>query len=257
MQKENLHSGHRARMREKLLYHGEDIFDTYELLEMLLYTVIPLADTNPMAKRLLQRFGSLDGVLSASKEELAKVDGVGERCADFLCTVGDIINLAVVAPLAATKYEFSDYSRLLEYSLHFFEQHGEVNIVTLLLDGRLKLIRAVRFEGDMLASGGVKLESFLDAAMSSPAQHIVFILHHKYGALYPTEGEFASLKLLRLRLLEVGVNMLDTLIVGGGKVISVDRLIGGAKTLFSSTTREYQSFLSGKERREAEDNEGK
>jgi DNA repair protein RadC len=53
-------------MRRKFFDYGDEIFDTYELLEMLLYTVIPVTDTNPLAKRLLAVFGGLDGVLSAT-----------------------------------------------------------------------------------------------------------------------------------------------------------------------------------------------
>ena len=55
----DIHKGHRARMRSKLESYGPRIFDTYELLEMLLYYVIPYRDTNPIAKRLLAAFGSL------------------------------------------------------------------------------------------------------------------------------------------------------------------------------------------------------
>ena len=85
---EKMHSGHRSRMREKFLTHGARIFDTYELLEMLLYYTIPYKDTNPIAKRLLMEFGSLEGVLTASPEELARVSGIGERAAELLATVG-------------------------------------------------------------------------------------------------------------------------------------------------------------------------
>ena len=46
-----IHLGHRQRMKDKLSNHGARIFDTYELLEMLLYNVIPYKDTNPIAKR--------------------------------------------------------------------------------------------------------------------------------------------------------------------------------------------------------------
>ena len=67
---ELVHRGHRKRMRRKFSDFGDIVFDTYELLEMLLYYTVPVRDTNPLAKRLLVEFGSLDGVLSASKENL-------------------------------------------------------------------------------------------------------------------------------------------------------------------------------------------
>ena len=81
---ELIHKGHRQRMRRKFADFGAIVFDTYELLEMLLYYTVPVRDTNPIAKMLLQRFGSLDGVLSASHEELREVDGVGEKTAEFI-----------------------------------------------------------------------------------------------------------------------------------------------------------------------------
>ena len=66
MAAESVHKGHRSRMKEKLLTFGERIFHTYELLEMLLYYVIPYRDTNPISKALLKRFSGIDGVLSAN-----------------------------------------------------------------------------------------------------------------------------------------------------------------------------------------------
>ena len=52
---DGIHKGHRQRMRAKLKAHGARVFDTYELLEMLLYYVVPYKDTNPIAKRLTDK----------------------------------------------------------------------------------------------------------------------------------------------------------------------------------------------------------
>ena len=58
----SVHQGHRARQRKKLLENGPRAFADHELLEMLLYYAIPRRDTNELAHRLLERFGSLQGV---------------------------------------------------------------------------------------------------------------------------------------------------------------------------------------------------
>ena len=87
---EKMHGGHRARMRKKLLKHGPDIFDTYELLEMLLYYSIPYKDTNPVSKRLLMELSDLDGVLSASPERLVEINGIGERTAELIASVDSV-----------------------------------------------------------------------------------------------------------------------------------------------------------------------
>ena len=86
----SVHQGHRARQRKKLLENGPRAFADHELLEMLLYYAIPRRDTNELAHRLLERFGSLQGVFSAPVEELSTVEGVGENAAVLLNLVPQI-----------------------------------------------------------------------------------------------------------------------------------------------------------------------
>ena len=73
-----LHDGHRQRKKEQFLSHGLDAFADHEALELLLFYAVPRKDTNPIAHALLDRFGSLEQVLSAPAEELAKVPGLGD-----------------------------------------------------------------------------------------------------------------------------------------------------------------------------------
>ena len=69
--------GHRDRLRERFATSGSgDAFADYELLELLLFRVIPRADTKPIAKALLARFGSLSEVLGAPAARLQEVSGV-------------------------------------------------------------------------------------------------------------------------------------------------------------------------------------
>lgn len=74
-----MHNGHRKRMREKMLAGGE--FPPHELLEVLLGFAIPRINTNELAHRLLEHFGSLDDVLEAPYEELMEIHGMGEHSA--------------------------------------------------------------------------------------------------------------------------------------------------------------------------------
>ena len=74
---ENIHQGHREKMRQRFLKSGLEGFADHEALELLLYYAIPRRDTNPIAHRLMERYGSLTAVLSAPAEDLKKVEGIG------------------------------------------------------------------------------------------------------------------------------------------------------------------------------------
>ena len=69
----NIHEGHRKRLRESYIKsNGSDALRDHQLLELLLFYAIPRRDVNPLAHRLVNRFGSLRGVLEASFSELAE-----------------------------------------------------------------------------------------------------------------------------------------------------------------------------------------
>ena len=86
----NQHEGHRSRLKETCIENGIDSMNDINALELLLFFAIPRADTNPLAHKLLDRFGSLDGVFKASREELMEVDGIGENAALLLTLVSGI-----------------------------------------------------------------------------------------------------------------------------------------------------------------------
>ena len=85
----NIHKNHRKRLRERFEREGADSFELHELLELFLFDAIPRVNTNPIAHRLLDRFGDLDGVFSASKEELMSVKGIGERAAEYIINASE------------------------------------------------------------------------------------------------------------------------------------------------------------------------
>ena len=85
---ENVHEGHRARIRASYRERGLDGMADHEVLELLLTYVIPRRDVNPIAHRLISVFGSLSNVMNAAPQELMRVDGIGEQAALPVVTDG-------------------------------------------------------------------------------------------------------------------------------------------------------------------------
>ena len=209
----DIHKGHRSRMRAKLESYGPRIFDTYELLEMLLYYVIPYRDTNPIAKRLLSAFGSLDGVFSAPIEELSKVDGIGDRCAEFLSLVGK-----TVAEDAALKSRrpvriFDNYHETGKFLVSYFEENDS-SICMMMLDSGMRLIGVENIPGENFSSAAVKPRHFVGAALTSGAS-VAIIAHKRHSLLYFSEGSLATDKLIRSELAKIGITVAEHYVISG------------------------------------------
>lgn len=81
---ENVHKGHRERMRQRFLVEGAKGFADHELLELLLYYAVPRGDVNPLAHRMLVEFGTLSMLLSADPADISRRCGVKESTAVLL-----------------------------------------------------------------------------------------------------------------------------------------------------------------------------
>nr|WP_241635951.1 DNA repair protein RadC [Fusobacterium gastrosuis] len=84
------HFGHRKRIREKYLKSSIELFQDYEILELLLTYVIPRKDTKIEAKNLIKKFGTIENVLKAKEEELLKIEGIGKSTISFLKLMGEL-----------------------------------------------------------------------------------------------------------------------------------------------------------------------
>lgn len=85
---EHTHDGHRKRMRERILANGAESLQPHELVEFLLFYAIARHNVNPLAHQLLDHFGTLQRLFSASPEELMQVNGVNAHTAEFLTCIG-------------------------------------------------------------------------------------------------------------------------------------------------------------------------
>ena len=214
-----IHKGHRARMRRKLELHGARTFDTYELLEMLLYHVIPYKDTNPVSKNLLSRFGSLDGVFLAEREELLTVDGIGEAAADLILSVGALVNEAPLAESMTSPLD--NYEAVGELFVRHFEGVKEPTVTMLVLGNNMNFIGMKDLYTLDYSSGAVRPERFIEYAISNRASIAITAHLHPYGPNFPTTGDVATNNLIADALADASVTLAEHYVVSGPKFVGI------------------------------------
>ncbi len=105
---------HRKRLRARFMDAGADALADYELLELVLFLAIPRRDVKPIAKRLIDTFGSFAEVISAAPARLREVDGIGETAAVALKTVQASAQRLARGPVG-DRPTIGSWDRLVEY----------------------------------------------------------------------------------------------------------------------------------------------
>lgn len=218
--KKNPHAGHRQRKKAQFLSGGLDSFASHEALELLLYYALPRVDTNEIAHRLLERFGSLNAVFSAPVEELTRVEGVGENAALLLRLVPQLYRRSLTE-LDRPGRAIGSY----EEAGHFLQKYfwGERNevVMELCLDGKQRLLACHR-----LGEGGVSASSFnvRDAvrhALADNAMYVYLAHNHPSGVAVASDLDRAATRSVQTSLRAVGVKLLDHIILAENDFISM------------------------------------
>ncbi len=131
--------GHRERLRNRFREGGDAALADYELLELLLFRLIPRRDTKPVAKALLDRFKTLGGVLGAPAPLLQEVDGIGEAVALDLKLVAALSRRMLKSEITG-KQVLGSWSSVIDYCHSAMAHEPREQFRILFLDKRNTLI---------------------------------------------------------------------------------------------------------------------
>lgn len=213
---ENLHEGHRKRLREKFKKSANS-FNEHEILELLLGYAIARKDTNELAHVLIKTFGSLDGVLSASVESLMKVKGVGEHTATLLSVTGYASSLKKHKTVAKT---LSNIDAVKSFTISLFENLDHEVMYMVYLDGNKKVLGYSTVDSGKVNRVDIDFDVF-SAGISTYKPKCVIIAHNhfaKYPA--PSEQDDKATALIYAFLNFHKISLLDHVIVSGNETYS-------------------------------------
>lgn len=206
----NLGEGHRERIRKKYKKSGLEGFNDYEVLELLLTYSIARKDVKPIAKELIEKFGTMEEITKSDINSLLEVDGIGEGSAVFLKLIGDI-----ALTLYREKLEDKDILTIKSKNSLLSYLRGEIGyspreeFKILFLDSSNKLIASETLFYGTIDKSAIYPREIVERVIKNRAKSVIFAHNHPSGNISPSKKDieltqymYDSLKLLEIRLLD-------------------------------------------------------
>jgi DNA repair protein RadC len=205
--------GHRDRLRKRFSEAGAAALSDYELLELLLFRVLPRRDTKPIAKILLETFGSLAEVLAAPEARLRKIDGFGDA------SIADLKVMHAVASRmlrGAVKKRpvLSSWSTVLDYcrTAQAFADREEFRV--LFLDKRNQLIADEVQQIGTVDHTPVYPREVVKRGLELSATAIILVHNHPSGDPTPSRADIQMTQQIIAVAKPLGISVHDHIIVG-------------------------------------------
>ncbi|MEM7300469.1 MAG: DNA repair protein RadC [Pseudomonadota bacterium] len=215
--------GHRERLRQRFCDAGHEAMADYELLELLLFRLIPRRDTKPIAKALIAKFGSLAQVLGAPEHLLCEVDGIGKKIAT------DIKVIAATAGRMAKgevkkRPVLGSWSAVIEYchAVMAFEQVEHFRV--LFLDKKNALILDEVQQTGTVDHTPVYPREVVRRALELSSTAIILVHNHPSGDPTPSRADIEMTKTIVDTAKPMGITVHDHIIVGRDGHVSMKGL---------------------------------
>lgn len=216
------YTGHRDRLRERFLAAPDSLPD-YELLELLLFMAIPRRDVKPIAKNLIARFGTLNGVLSASPQELQGVDGISEITATAIKIIR-AAGLRLLKQDVEGRPVLKSWQRLLDYLQAAMANEKREHFRLLFLNKKNELIAdEVQNSGTVDHTQAYPRE-IMKRALELGATALILVHNHPSGDPTPSQPDIALTNQILAAAAPFSIVVHDHLIVSRNGVTSFKSL---------------------------------
>jgi DNA repair protein RadC len=212
-------SGHRARLRSRLLTAGDIALADHELIEMVLFLAVPRRDTKPVARALIGRFGSFAAAISASPAQLIEVPGLGDAGVAALKTVQ-----AAAQRLTRSEVLYrpilSNWERLMEYLQSILAHEKIEQFRILFLDNRNRLLADEKQSQGTVNHTPVYPREVVKRALELHATAIILVHNHPSGDPSPSTEDIAMTKEIKRAATALSIVLHDHVIIGNGQWLS-------------------------------------
>ena len=214
------HDGHRVRLKRRFIKSGLDDFEPHNVLELILFYSVPRKDTNPLAHKLISKFGSLSAVLDAKPEDLMKVEGVTENTAVLLSMLPQIARKYLEDKTDVTNL-VSDFNDIGVYLMPKFIGRTIETMMLASIDNKGKIVScSIIAEGDSTRAS-VSKRKIMEEAIRVGATRVVLAHNHPMGFAVPSDEDIDMTEKVYVLLKSVGIELIDHMIFAQDDFVSL------------------------------------
>ncbi len=217
----NIHAGHREKLRDRFINEkGFEHFEDHQILELLLFYANARQDTNPLAHELLDRFGSLKGVLEARPEQLMTVDGIGKQQAVLLSMVVPLTRVWHRCAME-TPTRIGNSREAENYCLSILAGERTERFYVISLNAKCNVLGRRKISEGSLSEVSAYPRMVMETALNYNAHSVLLCHNHPGGTCAPSPEDISSTLQLQRLLNGVGILVLDHIIVAGSRTYSM------------------------------------
>lgn len=224
----NVHEGHRARMRKRFRETGFEGFESHEIIEMLLFYTCPRKDTNELAHTLIDKFGSIAGIMNADYAELVKVKNITENTAILFKIIPKFLPLYYNSDSEKASYADSEAMKNM-FSTYFVGlTHEEFRLAC--FDNNFHMVSNILISSGSVSSTNVDFRKIAEEVLRSKAAFVAIAHNHPQGDTLASVEDVETTKQISCFLRNLDVELVDHVIVAESCVMSMRQM--GYKNIF-------------------------
>lgn len=216
---DNIHEGHRQRVKSQFLENGISSLLPHQILEILLFYALPRGDTNIIAHRLLERFETISGVFDAPVEELVKIKGVSENVATLIKFIPQLLSAYSIDSIK--NKPLTELSTIAEYFVSCYLGVRTEQLRVCCLDDNLNVILCNVIQDGGVSTVPVNVRKIVETTYKANSSLIILAHNHPNGIAIPSDVDIKVTRQLKQTLSAVGINLLDHVIVSSNNAVSM------------------------------------
>lgn len=217
MDKSNMHKNHRERVRMRFIADGNlDNFHEHQILELLLFYIIPRKDTNELAHRLINEYGSLYNLMSASPEEIKKRCKINIKTAILISIVPHIYRRYLQSEQKKKKQKLTSFKVTAEYFKALLDGKVTESFYMICLDINKNVKKIVKISDGNSNEAPIYIEVVVKQAILQNANFVMIGHNHPAGNPRPSVNDLNATTKIIEALKLVNVVVVDHIIIYNG-----------------------------------------